>query len=67
VFIDVPKSTLRSNNGLNAVLGPLLGGPDCTVSPSKNLAWHVKKLSSLLSFFRKSEFSQVALTVQLNF
>jgi hypothetical protein len=28
VFFNVPKSTLRTNNRLNAVLGPLLGGPD---------------------------------------
>ena len=33
VFRDVPKSTPLTNNSLDAVLGPLLGDPDCEVSP----------------------------------
>jgi hypothetical protein len=30
--VDVSKTTLRTNNGLDAVLGPLLVGPDRGVS-----------------------------------
>ena len=33
VFSDVSKSTLLTNNGLNAVLGPLVVGPDRGLSP----------------------------------
>jgi hypothetical protein len=33
VFSDVSKSTLFTNNGLNAVLGPLLVGPYRGLSP----------------------------------
>ena len=32
MFSDVSKSTLLTNNGLDPVLGPLLGGPDRGVS-----------------------------------
>ena len=34
VFSDVSKSTLLTNNGLSAVLGPLLVGPDRGLSPT---------------------------------
>ena len=38
MFSDVSKSTLLTNNCLNAVLGPLLGGPDRGLSPAAHSA-----------------------------
>jgi hypothetical protein len=44
----VPKSTLLTNNGLNAaVLGPLLGVPDRGLHQGKMLAWVQSQVHSV--------------------
>ncbi len=35
--MNVPESTLRTNNGLDAVLGPVLVGPDRAVSQESHV------------------------------
>jgi hypothetical protein len=63
MFSDVSKSTLLTNNGLNAVLGPLLGGPDRGLSlyfiRMKTISYFISSFIPSTFHTKKSEFHTI--------